>query len=202
MRASVMCFRNTGPRTQEHSKIKLTVVSRKRTCHQNATPQTPTSNPLNKSSINQLLTPHMHHTSYETMAKQNKLNHTRLNKRTIHTESDNRQNKTTKPTKKNANQSITQTNHLTKIQPTNQPTNQPTKYFTFDHKSCPSFVSVPSLPALCEVSRMQLIFDTAAHIARLVLTRVLGLRNFRRSHARRRASQPTLNIPHVRVSAT
>ena len=31
---------------------------------------------------------------------------------------------------------------------------------------------------------------------------MLGLRNFRRSHARRRASQPTLDIPHVRVRAT
>ena len=31
---------------------------------------------------------------------------------------------------------------------------------------------------------------------------MLGLRNFRLSHARRRASQPTLDIPHVRVSGT
>ena len=31
---------------------------------------------------------------------------------------------------------------------------------------------------------------------------MLGPKNFRRSHARRRASQPTLDIPHVRVSGT
>ena len=52
---------------------KLIVVTRKRTCRQSATPPTPTSNPLNKSTIIQLLIPQMLHTSYETMAKQTNL---------------------------------------------------------------------------------------------------------------------------------